>query len=906
MSRLENSGNTFREELISRNLYTPNDIYDIDNPKIIQALNSISRLLRPGNAFDFSNTVIGRVIGPQTPITEIGRKALFNLYTEQVKSTIIRKNAPLINFDNLLRNDKEFISKNIDYSITKENSRDIESKLFSLLRYSGVNRLSNPLVESNSKYLIKNTGKAQIQILEKTLSNNIFSNNFNNDGNALLQINNTSYKRALIDQKIKGTSILSDNIIITSQFIRGRDGDFISTNISESSIRKYFENRYSTPFYGTEDGINKLNFSRIKEIFGTTENTFNDTNEDIVTLNNNTFTWGRTNNSVSNSKGILGYTNALFNAFNTENKPYFLNKTVTSIEVNGKRHYNGIKYGITDDNGNITESRSYSIDNQMDNISKTIKPFGYTDQKRKNSPLFNRPIPSIKFNEFNESTNSVTNNVMFSIENLAIDSIEVIIDNQKGPNGGRILWFAPMLENINETVSPNINTTNFLGRGEPVYTYSNTERKLTVNFFMIVDHVEELVGGMGDRKLTFNEFQRRIYNLEKRDNTSKQSKKIIIDDESRLKKIKEELFNQLKEKTELIIPFNTDVFDDINIYFKNNTSIIDIEYQESVNNSNFEQNIISFVNKLNQYYQINQNAIFKFTIIGYTSALGSENYNQKLSQDRAENLKNYLMNYIMNNNSQLYDKININIEIIGKGETEAVGSGDFFENANSIDHELSKKDRKATIKNISLEPGTEILRKDDIILNDEKFSIEDLRKESEDLENTEEKTKPLDIDGANDNYETEFNTLENNSFSKIKEYRYQNGVTVYTPYALYERLTFLHQCTRQGRTLDNENNFSNAVFGRPPIIVFRLGDMYNTKAIITSLIIDFENTLPWDLNPEGFGVQKMGCRVSLSMNLIGGSTVDGPTKHILNGESKRFYANSSFDIKGDKLDREEI
>lgn len=80
---------------------------------------------------------------------------------------------------------------------------------------------------------------------------------------------------------------------------------------------------------------------------------------------------------------------------------------------------------------------------------------------------------------------------MFSIENLAWkDSIDSLIEgtSQEGPNGGRIMWFPPYDISFNETTSVNINSDAFIGRGEPVYTYVNTERTGTISFKVIVDH----------------------------------------------------------------------------------------------------------------------------------------------------------------------------------------------------------------------------------------------------------------------------------------------------------------------------------------------------------------------------------------------------------------------------------
>ena len=83
---------------------------------------------------------------------------------------------------------------------------------------------------------------------------------------------------------------------------------------------------------------------------------------------------------------------------------------------------------------------------------------------------------------------------MFSIENLAWKdydpySFEQALSwEQRGPFGGRIMWFPPYGIEINETSTAKWNSNEFIGRGEPVYTYVNSERKGNLSFIMLTDH----------------------------------------------------------------------------------------------------------------------------------------------------------------------------------------------------------------------------------------------------------------------------------------------------------------------------------------------------------------------------------------------------------------------------------
>ena len=118
-----------------------------------------------------------------------------------------------------------------------------------------------------------------------------------------------------------------------------------------------------------------------------------------------------------------------------------------------------------------------------------------------------------------------------------------------------------------------------------------------------------------------------------------------------------------------------------------------------------------------------------------------------------------------------------------------------------------------------------------------------------------------------------------------------------SPEGFNARLTFLHQCTRQGSTVggaDSQLNKTayNLAFGRPPVCVLRLGDFYNTKIIINSVGIQYEQPT-WDLNPEGIGVMPMFAKVNIGFVFLGGSDLSGPISRLQNAVSFNYYANTS-------------
>jgi len=84
---------------------------------------------------------------------------------------------------------------------------------------------------------------------------------------------------------------------------------------------------------------------------------------------------------------------------------------------------------------------------------------------------------------------------MFSIENLAWKTsnregftVQDLPYCERGPNGGRVMWFPPYDLKVNETNNARWEENLFLGRPEPIYTYQNTSRSGTISFKVIVDH----------------------------------------------------------------------------------------------------------------------------------------------------------------------------------------------------------------------------------------------------------------------------------------------------------------------------------------------------------------------------------------------------------------------------------
>ena len=148
-----------------------------------------------------------------------------------------------------------------------------------------------------------------------------------------------------------------------------------------------------------------------------------------------------------------------------------------------------------------------------------------------------------------------------------------------------------------------------------------------------------------------------------------------------------------------------------------------------------------------------------------------------------------------------------------------------------------------------------------------------------------------------------FKKLEEDSpvaFKSLKEKLkyFHPGFHSTTPEGLNSRLTFMLQSIRPGDTIpikgvadDSDLNARNTSFGPPPVCVLRIGDFYHSKIIIRDVNITYDDS-PWDLNPEGIGVQPMIANVTCQIAFIGGQGLAKPIERLQNALSSNFFANT--------------
>jgi len=324
------------------------------------------------------------------------------------------------------------------------------------------------------------------------------------------------------------------------------------------------------------------------------------------------------------------------------------------------------------------------------------------------------------------STNIVDGKVkkyMFSLENLAWRTsnragltYEDLPECEKGPNGGRVMWFPPYDLTFSETSKPNFNAVNFLGRPEPIFTYKDTTRSGSISWKIIVDHpsilnvivnkelsnqqtgtVNQIVDSFIAGCLKFD-----IYELAKRWNTLRRDqlvelqKKVVMAKSDEYEEIIKTngLFNETTTTDRKANVFTGPDFSsltDLGFYFDNDipktgsenysnlysSYVVNQDYLSKTESNTFLQDAIKynfeivnsdFIPKIKEYFETypkdnTQKPRITIELVGSTSAPASVDYNYKLSQRRAQSVKIYLDGLL----PQYKD--NITVKLSPQGET---------------------------------------------------------------------------------------------------------------------------------------------------------------------------------------------------------------------------------------------
>lgn len=669
-------------------------------------------------------------------------------------------------------------------------------------------------------------------------------------------------------------------------------------------------------------------------------------------------------------------------------------------------------------------------------IMKSLRPFEHI---RNRSSLQDNGLPLIApYSEGGVLNSDDIKKCMFSIENLAWRDINfnervynkkktngkreergttgrgnVLSAEQKGPNGGRIMWFPPYNLKFSENVGVNWNENSFIGRGENIYSYINTERSGQLQFTLLIDHpsildkysasvsqpnndndlevlrffagcgeleekdkinITEKVGStipsvnglsvdpvpeeniIDESKMLFcffpNNFSGEDFIKEGQEGRAinyllyggsnsgnkgyeggsgnactpingcidtNSEPRDFISCENKIGGFNKWYYQVDSSKQDEVLALTN--YEDTKCFGLNNVNIINI-LTDGSKNSEILKNVLKIADKDNKViengiipfssidliksyfdvktpeYSYNKLSLAKkvrIRCVGYASKPGYENSNYSLALNRATLLQNYLIKNLG------FDR-------------------EWFEEPSVVNHGVSVSD--SSISDFKQKIGRcagvfiDIEYDDNVTLNridGDKFVSGIIRKVNNG-KNTETQTANNVYTQTSDdlreaNYDDEY--LYFNKVNKdddfVRQYItdkvkfFDPAFHSITPEGFNSRLTFLHQCTRQGPTVAvSDNNVTklmagNLAFGRPPVCVLRIGDFYNTKIIIDSISIDYDNSggIQWDLNPEGIGIQPMMANVTIGFKFLGGSDLSGPISRLQNAVSYNFFANTS-------------
>ena len=281
---------------------------------------------------------------------------------------------------------------------------------------------------------------------------------------------------------------------------------------ASNQIVKSFENLMSC------DLIRKTNESFKAGQYRTLIARFHTNHEDSKSQNDPTQTANTKKYGMSHGRNLLkikpdepnGYNNPYcrvwtyhhqYNSMERAIRPFGLVATAEGLEMaefngidkGGFRTISSKNYGFEGGSKRLDRYGVLNYENGFVNIAPTAKIKDYFEHKADDK----------------ERRSISTKKCMFSIENLAWrdeknkpDEFDAygLSAEQKGPLGGRIMWFPPYDLTFNEDVKVKWNSNEFIGRGENIYTYTNTERTGNLSFTLLIDHPSILDYWTGSEK----------------------------------------------------------------------------------------------------------------------------------------------------------------------------------------------------------------------------------------------------------------------------------------------------------------------------------------------------------------------------------------------------------------------
>ena len=561
-----------------------------------------------------------------------------------------------------------------------------------------------------------------------------------------------------------------------------------------------------------------------------------------------------------------------------------------------------------------------------------------------------------------ESTNLQGGQVkkyMLSLENLAWRTSRRpgfrytdLPESEKGPNGGRVMWFPPYDLTFAENNSVQWEANTFLGRPEEIYTYKNTSRSGTLSFKVIVDHpsvmnllVNRVLNNTASSQVAdqvidsffagLTKFD--IYELSKRYNnfstTELSQIQKIINGSSNPEKIKDLVTQSLNVGGDAAggsLSSNSNVGQQV--YTPQLSAYKSTQFYFDYNNgggTNYSNNVVDYTTSPN-YSKINasqqtlisssENALTGFTE-SIKSLLSSNanvtieirlrsniSYNEgsNIESDRNTCIENTIKSLINNDKRVKIAKSN-------GAEDETIQPLNYKCNTTTTDQYGTGPVgcRRVIIEDIIETPLPNLNNPNGGVATGPSSNIDRLLNQTtQNGNNTNNPSVPTQESISKQvirkllseadyfKFMKESNPFVYDSLREKLKY-FHPAFHSMTPEGLNERLTFLLQCTRPGDTIPTkqsdgtmlDKDARNTAFGAPPICILRVGDFYHSKVVIDSCNFTYDDG-KFDLNPEGIGVQPMIVNVSMGFKFIGGQGLKGPIDELQNALSFNFFGNT--------------
>lgn len=602
------------------------------------------------------------------------------------------------------------------------------------------------------------------------------------------------------------------------------------------------------------------------------------------------FYWKQDNTfKIGDKKDLLSFTQSLLKNNTAGSVGQIIDQTITQYRESGEVDGDGnIKVNATK-GSNIKDiddpqklAREFTVEKPYSTLGDLIrheKPYMVEEGK---TALGKNGFPRIAPTKEDSKNKTAPTNLMFSIENLAWQGYQSALPClEKGPNKGRLMWFPPYGVTITDNSTVNWATTQFVGRGEPIYTYNHTERTMTLQFKVVTDHPSVLNAVKNQDRISINQFFSATGGKVAR--TIKQTLGLKYEriGEEQIDKAEVSIMQNERMVSLGSVNSSFSVPNDVNftcLYSADTYSFID----NATGNTRNSLSPSDIVDKLYEVIDKVDIELIGSTSLNITQPAHCSGTTDTFdySTQRATNFMFYMINELTAKNALTpnKDKQTAIDSMAGGPNSNTIikTKADSLENCNfEFWQSLTVKTKYNPSRDQEL--ITSGVKMDDLTPNTGLFLSKNTIPlcESEYFEAMQEDEKFA---------------LFNNLKSRLRYF--QPAFHSMTPEGFNSRLTFLLQCTRQGPSIQQtKDSPSNMVFGRPPVCILRIGDFYYTKVVIDSVNISYDENL-WDLNPEGIGIQPMIATVDLNMKVVGGSSLTRAVEKLQNALSYSFFANS--------------